>query len=397
MDLLVQLGDVPIGVIRTSTDGRNEFSLLSEYLAMSRRPVLGQYFEDHLTDIHRSRVNLPPFFSNLLPEGGLRELLARKAAIVPEKEAELIALLGEDLPGGVVVRKISASGDEPADVPVMSDVEEPAGEPVLRFSLAGAQLKFSVLYREGGRGPTLPIDGRGGNWIAKLPSETFEEVPENEHAMIGWARRVGIAVSETMLVKAGEVAGLPVAIDPNKYVFLSKRFDRPAPNVRVHQEDFAQVMNVRHSMRYGQLSHASIARIVRAIAGEEDFDEVIRRTAFNIIIGNGDAHLKNWSLIYPDGVQARLSPAYDLVATISYIPGDKLALKLSRESRFDRIEYAHFRRLAEKAGVDGDRVVRVVRETVEKAMATWPDDLTGQKAKILREHTERLPIVMTEP
>jgi len=51
---------------------------------------------------------------------------------------------------------------------------------------------------------------------------------------------------------------------------------------------------------------------VHAVAGEEDFDEVIRRTAFNILIGNGDAHLKNWSLTYADGVHARLPPAYDL-------------------------------------------------------------------------------------
>jgi serine/threonine-protein kinase HipA len=163
---------------------------------------------------------------------------------------------------------------------------------------------------------------------------------------------------------------------------------------RVHQEDFAQVANVRAAERYGVLSHTSIARIVREVAGEDDFDEVIRRTAFNVLIGNGDAHLKNWSLIYPDRVHARLSPAYDLVATVTYLNDQELGLKLSGENRFEQIRIRHFERLAEKVGVPGDRVTRVVRDTVQRAMATWPED-TRDPARLaaLRAHVERLPLL----
>lgn len=397
MDLLVSLGQVQVGTIRSRTGGYAEFSFLPEYLTAAERPVLGQYFEDNPTELHRSRFRLPPFFSNLLPEGGLRELIVRKAGVNADMEADLLALLGEDLPGAVVVTRApgEAQGAEDREDGISRTTDEAAvahdGE--LRFSLAGAQLKFSVLYGGEGRGPSLPLSGRGGDWIAKLPSKIYEDVPENELAMILWAGRVGITVPEVRLVAAAEVEGLPVQIAPERNVFLSRRFDRPSPGTRIHQEDFAQVANVRRDQRYGTMTHTTIARIVRAVAGEEDFDEVVRRTTFNVLIGNGDAHLKNWSLVYPDGLHARLSPAYDLVATVTYIPDDKLALKLSRENRFERIDLSHFVRLADKSGVPPERVTAVVRETVRRAMASWPSDLDARPAALLRAHVERLALV----
>ena len=400
MELRVLLGARDVCVIRSQRDGRIEFVFTSDYLSAGDRPVLGQYFEDHLDEVHRSQTQLPAFFSNLLPEGGLRELIARRAGVHRDRETHLIVLLGEDLPGAVVVRRVDDPGQDPsqeATDPGMLDgaLEAAGNEPgALRFSLAGAQLKFSVLYRTGGRGPTLPVDGRGGNWIAKLPSETYPNVPEHEYEMMRWAGRAGITIPEVELVTVGEISGLPLQLDPDRYAFLSRRFDRPEAGGRIHQEDFAQVVNVRVAERYGVLGYASIARIVRGAAGEDDFDEVIRRVAFNILIGNGDAHLKNWSLTYPDGVRARLSPAYDLVATVTYIPDDKLGLKLSRENRFHELRLAHFERLADTVGVSRDRVTRVVCETIQRAMATWPTDTRDPaRTAALRAHAERLPLL----
>lgn len=400
MELRVLLGTRDVGVIRSQRDGRTEFTFSPDYLTSGERPVFGQYFEDHLGEVHRSQTYLPPFFSNLLPEGGLRELVARRAGLHRDREMHLIAVLGEDLPGAIVVRRIDDPADDPGDDP--TDPEDRAGSlesaleghRALRFSLAGAQLKFSVLYRAKGRGPTVPVDGRGGNWIAKLPSETYANVPEHEYEMIQWAGRAGITVPEVALVAVADIEGLPVQLAPDRHAFLSRRFDRPEGGGRVHQEDFAQVANVRATERYGVLSHTSIARIVREVAGEDDFDEVIRRTVFNVLIGNGDAHLKNWSLIYPDGVHARLSPAYDLVATVTYIVDETLGLKLSGERRFEQIRLRHFERLAEKAGVPAERVTRVVRNTVQRAMATWPEDTRDPvRMAALRAHVERLPLL----
>jgi serine/threonine-protein kinase HipA len=397
MELDVFLGDRPVGTIRAMPDGRTEFAFRSDYLSSDRRPVLGQYFEDHLEEVHYSRTHLPRFFSNLLPEGGLRELVARRAGVHPDREAHLIAVLGDDLPGAVIVRPASLplAGASEAPDSGAAAIEAADHEEPLRFSLAGAQLKFSVLYGGLGRGPTVPVDGRGGNWIAKLPSESYEHLPENEFAMINWAGRVGIRVPEVELVRASEIKGLPVEIDGERRVFLSRRFDRPNAGTRIHQEDFVQVRNLRRDDRYGGLGHTGLARIVRTLAGDEDFDEVIRRTVFNILIGNGDAHLKNWSLVYPDGIAARLSPAYDLVAVITYIPSADLALKIEREKRFDRIRLGHFERLADKVAVPKERVAHLVRDTIKRAMDTWPkeDELEAGRAKLLRAHVQRLPLL----
>jgi serine/threonine-protein kinase HipA len=100
------------------------------------------------------------------------------------------------------------------------------------------------------------------------------------------------------------------------------------------------------------------------------------------------------SRTYPDGIGARLSPAYDLVATVTYIPGDKLALKLSRENRFERIRIEHFERLADHVGVARERVVGIVRDTVRRAMATWPDGEIGRdRIQGVRKFIERLPLL----
>ena len=368
MELQVLLGAQDVGRIVTDKDARNEFAFNVDYLRAATRPVLGQYFEDHLNEVFRSRQRLPPFFSNLLPEGGLRELLARRAGVHPEREALLLAHLGDDLPGAVIVKCVDGDFDEELEKePSQSQTPEDA----LKFSLAGAQLKFSVLYHLGGRGPTVPVHGRGGTWIAKLPSEVYENVPENEFSMIEWARLVGIRVPEVRLMRAGEIERLPVELDPNRYVFLSKRFDRPDVGERIHQEDFAQVRNIRLDERYETLSYDGLARLVRAIGGSEDFEELVRRLVFNVLIGNGDAHLKNWSLVYPDKITPRLSPAYDLVATIVYIPDDKLALKIGRERAFSRVTLDHFTQLGQSAAHDPELVARLVQETVAKSMEAW--------------------------
>jgi serine/threonine-protein kinase HipA len=370
VELQVLLGPQDVGRIVSSRDDRHEFAFSSEYLRSPKRPVLGQYFEDHLDEAFRSRQRLPAFFSNLLPEGGLRELLARRAGVHPEREALLLAHLGDDLPGAVIVKRLDDDDAQPDAIDVEQATELPE-EGELRFSLAGVQLKFSVLYQIGSRGPTIPVNGRGGNWIAKLPSNVYEHVPENEFSMIAWARSAGIRVPEVRLVQAKDIERLPVELDPDRMVFLSQRYDRPEGQERVHQEDFAQVRNIRRDERYGNLSYNGLAKLVRVLAGDDDFAELVRRIVFNVIIGNGDAHLKNWSLTYPDKITPRLSPAYDLVSTVIYIPGDKLALKLGRERLFSRVTMDHFRRLGEDAGHDPDAVVRLVQDTIARSMDAW--------------------------
>ena len=100
--------------------------------------------------------------------------------------------------------------------------------------------------------------------------------------------------------------------------------------------------------------------------------EYTRRLVFNVLIGNADAHLKNWSLIYPDGRTPKLAPAYDFVGTIPYPPADRLALSLGDTKVFAEVDLYRFRRFADNAGLPVRLVVQTARETAERVRDLWP-------------------------
>ena len=315
-----------------------------------------------------TRVRLPPFFSNLLPEAHLREYLAARGGIHPDREFFLIWLLGADLPGAVEIRSPDggappAAEDAPADT---RGEDQP-----FRFSLAGVQLKFSALM-ETSKGLTVPVEGVGGDWIVKLPSPRFDRVPENEYAMMTLAAAVGINVPEVRLVATKDIGRLPHDLPEAFGQSLAiRRFDRPRPGQRVHIEDFAQVFGVYPENKYERASYGSIARVLWLEAGEDAITEFTRRLVFNALIGNADAHLKNWSLIYPDGRLPKLAPAYDLVATVPYIAGDRLALSLGDTKDFAELDLERFKRFAEKAALPVRLVLQTARDTAARVRDLW--------------------------
>lgn len=375
MMLRVLLHEVPVGVLERYRDGRIVFRFDEAYLALPERPVLGRWFEDHLVPplVYAGQSGrLPPFFQNYLPEeeSALRVLLARKAGVNEQHELPLLAALGGDLPGAIVVRAedAAASGADLEDSAPVSPREEGA----LRFSLAGMQLKFSVLQH--GSRFTLPVTGQGGRWIVKLPNMRYPRVPENEYSMLAWARESGVQVPEFKLVQLTDIQGLPDELRFDEPMALAiRRFDRDEHGARIHQEDFAQVLNMRPRDKYSGHNYATIANIVRAVCGELDYEELIRRLVFIVLSGNADAHLKNWSLVYPDGRRARLSPAYDFVSTVAYGPGldQRLALRLSGEKDFSSVTRSHFETLAGRINTSPERTGALVTDTASRAREAW--------------------------
>ncbi|HYO70560.1 MAG TPA: HipA domain-containing protein, partial [Archangium sp.] len=239
-----------------------------------------------------------------------------------------------------------------------------------RFSLAGVQLKFSMLRRE--RGMTLPTSGRGGDWIVKLPDNRYDLVPENEFSMMSWAHAAGINVPRFHLESVANLEGLPEGIVLREgMAFAIRRFDRPEPGKRVHMEDMAQVFGLYSDEKYKKYNYETIANVLLNVAGPGAFQEFLRRIVFIIAIGNGDAHHKNWSLLYPDGVQATISPAYDLVSTIQYMDRETLALNLARSKRFEDVSLETFERLARKLKLGSEEVLPTVREAVQATLDSW--------------------------
>ena len=227
--LRVLLGALPVG--RLSLDSRDgcDFRLLESYKRAYPRPVLGQVFLDDPDKIWRTRSRVPFWFSNLLPEGPLRELIAQQAGVSVTREFFLLHHLGDDLPGAVRIVADDTEAELQEDgegLPHETD-GEPSG--AWHFSLAGVQLKFSA--RRSDRGLTIPVSGRGGDWIVKLPDARFRRVPDIEHATMGWAGASGITIPKIDLVPIAEITGLPPSYgDFAEPVALAvRRFDRPLP------------------------------------------------------------------------------------------------------------------------------------------------------------------------
>ena len=373
--LAVQLNGRQIGIINRLAGDRHLFSFEQEYVDDQTRPTLSLAFKGRsgglVTALRPVDRRVPPFFSNLLPEGHLRTYLAEQAGIKPEREFFLLAMLGADLSGAVTVTPLTADG-HPIE---LEDEDAHANaarrdDGVLRFSLAGVQLKFSAVMEASG-GLTIPAHGVGGSWIVKLPSTQFPAVPENEYVMLELARAVGIAVPAIKLVPVREIHGLPEAaarMEGNALVV--QRFDR-VDGSRMHMEDFAQVFGLFADDKCGHRSYANIASVLRAETGEAGTYEFVKRLIFSIMIGNGDMHLKNWSLLYPDSRTPVLSPAYDFVATFPYSPGDKLALSCGGSESLSEITVDQVRRFTDTARLPASPVWEIVLETVEKTRTAW--------------------------
>ena len=352
------------------------FAFTEDYINDPNRQTLSLSFKDMHGDLitdHRSyKIKLMPFFSNLLPEGHLRKYLAEKADIHPDREFFLMWVLGRDLPGAITIEPADGEAWPPVDDSDLDPEEQAkAHDDILRFSLAGVQLKFSAISDTTG-GLTIPASGVGGDWIVKLPSKEYHGVPENEFSMMSLARMVGISVPAIDLVEVSSIGNLPAGIDKlGNQAFIIERFDRTQDGAAIHIEDFAQVFGVFAEEKHKKASSANIAAVIAAESQGNDTAEFIRRLIFNTLIGNGDMHLKNWSLVYPDGQNARLSPAYDFVSTIPYILGDQFALNYSRTKKFSELTMDELEHLAAKAALPNKLVLDTARETVEIFLEKW--------------------------
>jgi len=377
-ELEIFLGETPVARLSRSADGLVGLRFLGSYVRMSRRPTLGLHYLGKLRIPADPETRVPSFFTNLLPDphGPLRALLVAAAGAREDQEMRLLSFLGEDLPGAIRVRAATGMEDEaPYPLSQRSQHLDGAG---LRFSLAGIQLKFSML--RDGKGLTLPASGQGGDWIVKLPDLQFEGVPESEYAVMEWARASEIDVPELELVTHGQLSGIPETRRQGEagLCLAVRRFDR-SPTGRIHIEDFAQVFGRASDHKYNEdlppgvrpLGFETLARVVRTYA-PDDRREFVRRLVFMILSGNADGHLKNWSFIYRDGRTPRLSPAYDLVPTIAFPNTSRqIALPLFETQEFSGITRATFGRLAEQLQEPAEVLEKWAAEDVERVMDAW--------------------------
>jgi serine/threonine-protein kinase HipA len=163
-------------------------------------------------------------------------------------------------------------------------------------------------------------------------------------------------------------------------------------------EDLAQVFGVFPENKYEKVGLVKIATMINLIMGPKAAQDFVARLAFTIITGNGDMHLKNWSLLYTDGITPVLSPAYDLVSTVPYIPNDQLALNFVRTKKFQDITKQLFRKFSVKALLPQAETLETVERIVDAVKQFWPGirkevAIPNHIAGKIDEHIHASPIV----
>ena len=395
-----------VGYLAGFHNGRNVLSFADEFKEDASRPTFSLITypgfprsQKIMAEPWAKNQRLHPTLSNLLPEGSLRELIAQGLKVHVDNEFYIFSYLGEDLPGALVAEPM-----EPKDVPNSVLTTHGKAKAVKfdkitrehKFSLAGVQMKFSMKENDGrynlSKGNVL------GDWIIKTPSTKHKDVPMNEYTVMKLASLVGVDIPEIKLVELDKLDNLPqINLPDEKLAFAIKRFDRD-DDVRIHMEDFAQVLVKYPHQKYESASYEQIGRILYEFSGDGliDAQQFARRLLVNILLANGDAHLKNWSLLYSDQVTPRLSPAYDIVTTSVYIDNERqYALNLGKTKDWYEVSIANFESWANRSEIPWRAIKPHLADTMEKARSLWPDEIKNlpmndDHKKKLTDHWSKL-------
>lgn len=420
--LRIKIGQTDIGSLFSLDDGRAYFrfdesyamnparpTLSTSYLASTPAETQAQLLSPTLAmNVGAGGGRLPVFFRNLLPEGQLRKHLVAEGKLDTGDELALLAYCGEDLPGDVWA--LSETLDEVAlgrlvtqshDSYEMSSYQLPTPEAI---SLSGVQPKVSLVEASGGRYVMRSKGDTGLHFIGKLPASDYAGLPEVEFTSLQLAAAAGVSVCHADLLPLSAISSqLPFTLREDARNFLLVyRFDRDVDTAtgRLHMEDFAQALELPPDDKYkGSYVEIGLVLQLTSAAPEEDLFELLRRVKVNELLGNYDAHVKNFSLLYSVSGAARLSPAYDIVAYAAYLHGRGHALKFYPEQKTQSLlTPAVLRELANLWEIPEARMKEVVSNTVDMAMRSWPAIIADspmsapQKAKLL-EHIEANPSV----
>ncbi|QNP48765.1 type II toxin-antitoxin system HipA family toxin [Diaphorobacter aerolatus] len=373
-------------------------SFENDYIADANRPTLSlsylganeQDTQRILTSARDARLvrtdgRWPVYFQNLLPEGHNRERLAQERGCSPDDEFELLAAAGHDLMGALEVEPISPHEDIPdvvrywhttqgLDVLEPGFVEYPVEDAT---SLPGIVTKFSAV--QDGRRYTVHRRGAAGSVILKLPTTHHPDLVANEYACYQLCQALGLQTADARIITR-EQADLPEHV-PFDEILAVQRFDHLPDGSRIHMEEFNQALGYAPRHKYGkglQQDWPTMLRVLDRLSLEpvQDTREFLARTVAAILMGNTDAHLKNWALIYPDGRHPRLAPVYDCVCVASFFEGtlpQQYAVNKAIDVTMRRLGWDDLEALIKSAGLlRASRHIALLRELVARAKAEWP-------------------------
>lgn len=368
-----------VGTLQQNQHGEMRFAYSADWLADPSRPAISFSLPKREEPFKQRQCR--PFFAGLLPEESQRDVIAGALGISRRNDFAFLEALGGDVAGAI---SLWPEGETPPARDVagtaphaLTDDElaglldalptRPllAGREGLRLSLAGAQTKLPVVLVDGR--VALPAPGEPTTHILKPPIARFPHTTENEAFVMTLAAAAGLTVAP---VEARTVAQRPYLLITR----YDRRFDETGRAHRVHQEDFCQALGIPPEHKYasegGPTFQTSFALLRRAaMIPAPAVLALLDAAIFNLIVGNADAHGKNFSLLYQGGVTT-LAPFYDLLSTLSYPQlSPRLAMKIAKKATLEEIGPTAWPAFAEDAGLAAPFVRRRVGELAAAVLA----------------------------
>jgi len=310
------------------------------------------------------------FFRNLLPEGNVRQAVARSLKISEQNDFALLEALGGECAGAIFVLPQDAPPIEKQSYKALSAKElhnkinqlptRPflVGEEGIRLSLAGAQNKLPVYVKN--NQIHLPLYTSPSSHILKIPIPDLDNTVMNEAFCMTLAKRMGLPVPSVILHQGIET------------LYLVERYDRAynptGQLMRLHQEDFCQALGISPDFKYeaeGGPSLQNCFDLIRQYSSQpaSDVKALLDWVIFNYFIGNADGHAKNLALLMTTNEGLRLAPFYDLICTRVYPElTSRLAMKIGSENRPDWVMVRHFKKFAHQVDIQSKWVINTLHQ-----------------------------------
>ena len=321
------------------------------------------------------------FFNGLLPESEhIRIAIGKKYGINPKNDFSILQAIGYDCAGAV---SFFDGGDEQASLKYLQEfyeieyslfsedelekfINELPQKPLttgiedMRLSLAGAQDKTSVIVVGGQIG--YPKNNVPTSHIIKPEINGYDETIENEFICIKSAEKLGIKVPDVKICYANKT----------KYLLI-QRYDRELIDnkiKRIHQEDFCQASNIPSVYKYqseGGVDFKRCFEILRVTSQPAvAINQFIQLMIFNYLIGNNDAHGKNFSILHYDNGEIKFAPAYDILCSQVYPElSNKMAMKIGGHYNHDEILLRHFEKFANENNISFTQLKKVIKNQCE--------------------------------
>lgn len=372
--LAVYLRSEPVGTLEQDASGMLQFTYAAEWLERDDAMPLSRMLP--LSPAPYAHKHARSFFAGILPEEGPRAVIARLLGISEGNDFAMLERIGGECAGAV---SLFPEGQSPLPVEsrarflderdLVAMIEELprrpllAGEEGVRLSLAGAQDKLPVIM-DADR-IALPLGNTPSTHILKPEPKHFPGLVSNEAFCMDLARRAGLKVAGTTVRMIGTTPCMVVS-----------RYDReqgPDGTIRLHQEDFCQALGYPPERKYQQEGGPTVRNCIALLREWSttpvlDILAFIDALIFNLLVGNADAHGKNYSMIYAAGSR-RLAPLYDLVSTIAWPElSTRLAMNIGHGKHANDLNPAHFKSLAEECDLGWPMVRERVRNLVEKML-----------------------------